>query len=216
MDVDDSCSLLAVLSGIADCEMGKEVAKTLDYQPLALASAATFVNQVRQNKATSNFHWVDYLEKVQKGQRSTTEKFLEESNLSYPMSMTSATTLVVENAMLSDKIIDQTFTLLSLCSSQPLSLDSVIIKVDEQAEDKESIDMTLKRCSLVLFDRDRTFIRLHQVVHDAIKTVVMKDQSKKQMLHRTANAAVTSFSQFIDAFLEDNRQYSNTIHIEPH
>ena len=219
MDVDDSCSLLAVLSGIADCEMGKEVAKTLDYQPLALASAATFVNQVRQNKATSNFHWVDYLEKVQKGQRSTTEKFLKESNLSYPMSMTSATTLVVENAMLSDKTIDQTFTLLSLCSSQPLSLDivnSVIIKVDEQAEDKESIHMTLKRCSLVLFDRDRAFIRVHQVVHDAIKTVVMKDQSKKQMLHRTANAAVTSFSQFIDAFLEDNRQYSNTIHIVPH
>ena len=208
MDVDDCCSLLAVLSGIADCEMGKKVAKTLDYQPFALASAATFVNQVRQNKATSNFHWVAYLEKVQKGQRSTTEEFLEQSNLSYPTSMTSATTLAVKNAMLSDQIIDQTFTLLSLCSSQPLSLDivnSYIIKVDEQAADKESICMRIKRCSLVLFeeDQDVAFIRVHQVVHDAIKNLV-KEQSEKQKLHRTANAAVTSFCQFIDAFPEYN------------
>ena len=217
MDVDDCCSLLAVLSGIADCEMGKKVAETLDYQPLALASAATFVNQVRQNKATSNFHWVDYLEKVQKGQRSTTEEFLEQSNLSYPTSMTSATKLAVKNAMLSDKIIDQTFTLLSLCSSQPLSLDivnSYIIKVDEQAADKESICMRIKRCSLVLFeeDQDVAFIRVHQVVHDAIKNLV-KEQSEKQKLHQTANAAVTSFCQF---FPEYNRQYEDTIHILPH
>ena len=220
MDVDDCCSLLAVLSGIADCEMGKEVAKTLDYQPLALASAATFVYQVRQNKATSNLHWVDYLKKVQKGQRSTTEEFLEQSNLSYPTSMTTATTFAVKNAMLSDKIIDQTFTLLSLCSSQPLSLDiinSYIIKVDEQAADKESICMRIKRCSLVLFEenQDVAFIRVHQVVHDAIKNLV-KEQSKKQKLHQIANAAVTSFCQFIDAFPEYNRQYADTIHILPH
>ena len=220
MDVDDCCSLLAVLSGIADCEMGKEVAKTLDYQPLALASAATFVYQVRQNKATSNFHWVDYLGKVQKGQRSTTEEFLEQSNLSYPTSMTSATTLAVKNAMLSDQIIDQTFTLLSLCSSQPLSLDiinSYINKVDEQAADKVSIRMRIKRCSLVLFeeDQDVAFIRVHQVVHDAIKNL-MKEQSGKQKLHQTANAAVTSFCQFIDTFPEYNRQYADTVHIVPH
>ena len=220
MDVDDCCSLLAVLSGIADCEMGKEVAKTLDYQPLALASAATFVNQVRQNKATSNFHWVDYLEKVQKGQRSTTEEFLEQSNLSYPTSMTSATTLAVKNAMLSDQIIDQTFTLLSLCSSQPLSLDiinSYINKVDKQAADKVSIRMRIKRCSLVLFeeDQDVAFIRVHQVVHDAIKNLV-KEQSGKQKLHQTANAAVTSFCQFIDTFPEYNRQCADTVHIVPH
>ncbi|CAH3110724.1 unnamed protein product, partial [Porites lobata] len=221
MDVDDACSLLAMLSGISDCEMGKEAAKTLDYQPLALASAATYVNQVRQKKATSNFHWADFLEKVLTGKRGSTEKVLEESNPSYPKSMTSATSLAVENVMLSDKIIDQTFTLLSLCATQPLDLDIVnryILKVDEQAEDKESIEMTLKRCSLVLFeeDQDRAFIRVHQVVHDAIKTLLMKDQSKRQMLHRTAKAAVTSFSQIIDAFPEDNRRYSDTIHIVPH
>ena len=179
MEADDSCSLLAMLSGISDCETEKEVTMKLDYQPLALASAATYVKQVRQNKTTSNFTWVDYLEKVEKGQRSTTEKFLSQSNLCYPKSMTAATTLAVENAMMSDEIVGHTFALLSLCSADPLSVDIVfnyISRVDEQAADKELICLNLKRCSLVLFEEDESgaFIRVHQVVHDTIKTV-MKD-----------------------------------------
>ena len=219
MDVDDCRRLLETLSGIADCEMAKEVAKMLDYQPLALVSAATYVNQVRQNKATSNFHWVDFLEKVQKGQQSTTEEFPEESKLSYPKSITSATTFAVKNAMLSDKIIDQTFTLLSLCSSQPLSLDivnSYILKVDEQAEDKESICMRIKRFSLVLFeeDQDGACIRVHGVVHKAIKAV-MKDQLERSKFHQAVNAVVTSFRRYIDVISED-RQHSNIKHVVPH
>ena len=219
MDVDDCRRLLETLSGIVDCEMAKEVAKILDYQPLALASAATYVNQVRQNKSTSNFHWVDFLEKVQKGQQSTTEEFPEESKLSYPKSITSATTFAVKNAMLSDKIIDQTFTLLSLCSSQPLSLDivnSYILKVDEQAKDKESICMRIKRCSLVLFEEDQNgaCIRVHRVVHEAIKAVI-KDQLERSKFHQAVNAVVTSFRHYIEVISKD-RQHLNIKHVVPH
>ena len=219
MDVDDCRRLLETLSGIVDCEMAKEVAKILDYQPLALASAATYVNQVRQNKSTSNFHWVDFLEKVQKGQQSTTEEFPEESKLSYPKSITSATTFAVKHAMLSDKIIDQTFTLLSLCSSQPLSLDivnSYILKVDEQAKDKESICMRIRRCSLVLFeeDQDGACIRVHRVVHEAIKAVI-KDQLERSKFHQAVNAVVTSFRHYIEVISKD-RQHLNIKHVVPH
>ena len=125
MDADDSYSLLEMLSGFSDSEMVKEVTLKLDYQPLALASAATYVKQVRQNKATSNFRWVDYLKKIQKGQRSSTEKFLSQSNLCYPKSMTAVTTLAAKNALMSDEIVGHTFALLSLCSADPLSLDIV-------------------------------------------------------------------------------------------
>ena len=219
MDVDDCRRLLETLSGIVDCEMAKEVAKILDYQPLALASAATYVNQVRQNKSTSNFHWVDFLEKVQKGQQSTTEEFPQERKLSYPKSITLATTFAVKNAMLSDKIVDQTFTLLSLCSSQPLSLDivnSYILKVDEQAQDQESICMRIKRCLLVLFeeDQDGACIRVHRVVHEAIKAV-MKDQLERSKFHRAVNAVVTSFRHYIDVTSKD-RQRLNIKHVVPH
>ena len=220
MEADDSYSLLAMLSGISDSEMVKEVTLRLDYQPLALASAATYVKQVRQNKATSNFRWVDYLKKIQKGQRSNTEKFLSQSNLCYPKSMTAATTLAVENAMMSDEIVGHTFALLSLCSADPLSLDIVfnyISRVDEQAADKEFICLDLKRCSLVLFEEEESgaFIRVHQVVHDAIKTV-MKDHQEPQRASQIINTAAASFSQFITAIPEHSKTYSDTIHLVPH
>ena len=220
MEADDSCSLLAMLSGISDCETEKEVTMKLDYQPLALASAATYVKQVRQNKTTSNFTWVDYLEKIEKGQRSTTEKFLSQSNLCYPKSMTAATTLAVENAMMSDEIVGHTFALLSLCSADPLSVDIVfnyISRVDEQTADKELICLNLKRCSLVLFEEDESgaFIRVHQIVHDAIKTV-MKDHQEPQGSSQIINTAAASFSQFITAIPEHSKTYSDTIHLIPH
>ena len=220
MEADDSCSLLAMLSGISDCEIEKEVTMKLDYQPLALASAATYVKQVRQNKTTSNFTWVDYLEKIEKGQQNTTEKFLSQSNLCYPKSMTAATTLAVENAMMSDEIVGHTFALLSLCSADPLSVDIVfnyISRVDEQAADKELICLNLKRCSLVLFEEDESgaFIRVHQIVHDAIKTV-MKDHQEPRNSSLIINTAAASFSQFITAIPEHSKTYSDTIHLIPH
>ena len=221
MEADDCCSLLAMLSGISDCEIEKEVTMKLDYQPLALASAASYVKQVRHNKTTSNFTWVDYLDKIEKGQRSTTEKFLSQSNLCYPKSMTAATTLAVENAMMSDKIVGHTFALLSLCSADPLSLEivfSYISRVDEQAADKELICLNLKRCSVVLFEEDESgaFIRVHQVVHDAIKTV-MKDHQEPRDSSQIINTAAASFSQFsITAIPEHIKTYSDTIHLIPH
>ena len=220
MEADDSCSLLAMLSGISSCEIEKEVTMKLDYQPLALASAATYVKQVRQNKTTSNFTWVDYLEKIEKGQQNTTEKFLSQSNLCYPKSMTAATTLAVENAMMSDEIVGHTFALLSLCSADPLSLEIVsnyISGMDEQAADKEEICLNLKRCSLVLFEEDESgaFIRVHEIVHDAIKTV-MKDHQEPRDSNQIINTAAASFSQFITAIPEHIKTYSDTIHLIPH
>ena len=91
-----------MLSGFADSEMVKEVAQALDLLPLTLASAATSVRQVRQNKMTSNFGWKDYLEKLNKGQRGTIETILAETNPSYQKSMTTATTLAVEKGMATD------------------------------------------------------------------------------------------------------------------
>ena len=61
MNHDDAISLLSMLSGLRDSEQENEVAQALHYQPLALASAATFVKQARQNKASSHFGWKEYL-----------------------------------------------------------------------------------------------------------------------------------------------------------
>ena len=177
MDHNDASSLLSTLSGLSYNEQEKEVAQALDHQPLALASAAIFVKQARQNKASSHFGWKEYLEVLEKGQRRITEAILAEKNLSYPNSMTTAITLTVEREFTSDKVVNHLFSLLSVCAPKPLSLDigvNYIKTVDEDSKDidKELICMRLKRCSLLLFDENENgcFIRVHQVVHDAIQT----------------------------------------------
>ena len=43
MHPDDACSLLRLLSGVNDSKLESEIVQSLDYQPLALASAATYV-----------------------------------------------------------------------------------------------------------------------------------------------------------------------------
>ena len=200
MEPRDASCLLSMLSGFTDSEMEKEVAQALDHQPLALASAATYVKQVRKNKLTLNFGWNDYLNKLENGQRGATETIHAQANPSYKKSMTKAITLAVEEVMASDKVIYHTFTLLSLCAAQPLSLEIVInyiLNIDEKIEDKEAISMRIQRCSLLLSEEEvsSVCIRVHQVVHEAIHTV-MKDLPEIQRI-QAVNGAIKSFSQFI-------------------
>ena len=203
----DASCLLAKLSCMDDCERGKEVAQALDYQPLALASAATYVRQLRQNKTTSHFGWNDYLEKLSKGQRGSTETILAETNPSYQESMTTATTLAVEKAMTSDKIIHHTFSLLSVCAPQPVSQDIVInyiLNVDEEIKDKEMIPMRIQRCSLILNGEDESgaLIRVHQVVYDVINSLTSDFPEIQQL--QTVDATVRSFIQFVESNVSVN------------
>ena len=66
-------SSLRLLSGVINDETGKKIAWSLDYQPLALASAAIYVRQVRKGKIAANFGQTDYLKKLENGRRRTTE-----------------------------------------------------------------------------------------------------------------------------------------------
>ena len=179
MKPDDASSLLARLSGIADNDMERKVAEALDYQPLALASAATYIKQLRQNKTTSHYGWNDYLEKVGKGQRLTTETILADTNPSYPKSMTEATALAVNEIVKSDKVINHIFRFLSLCAPELLSQDIVINyihDVDEEIRDKELIITRIQRCSLILLEEEDggIYVGLHQVVRDVVQSL-MKD-----------------------------------------
>ena len=217
----DASRFLAKLSGIDDSEKGKEVAQVLDFQPLALASAAIYVRQVRQNSTTSYFGWNDYLEKLNKGQRGSTETILAETNLSYPNSMSKATRLAVEKAMTSDKVIHHTFSLLSMCATTPLSLDIVIryiLNVDDKIQDKEIIAMKIQRCSLLLFEvkeEGGAYIRVHQIVSDVIDSLIRGFPTTQQL--QTVNVAIMSFIQFVEDDLsigwldKDSLKYSKDL-----
>ena len=220
MEPDDACSLLAKLSGIEDSELLRKVAEKLDYQPLALASAAVFVKGIRQDKASKHFGWSKYLKMLEKGKRETTEDTLAYTNPIYPKSMTQAIKLAVETLMSSDEIVKHLFTLLSLCAPQQLNVDVAInyiihVLQDYHEEDKELIRMKLRNCSLLLFEDDQGgyFIRVHQVVHDAIK--IMMSNCPESQTPQVVNAVITSFDEFIKAVPELNKRL-DTMRLVPH
>ena len=201
MQSQEACSLLALISGISDSEIGELVARELDYQPLALASAATYVKQLRQSKRFSEFGWNDFLRKVEKGQRDATETLLTETNPCYKKSMTTATILAIKEVMQSDRIIDHALSFLCLLSSQPLNADIVvnyIVSVDEGIKDEEMIIMKLQRCSLILLHEDEFgfLIRVHQIVRDIVHSLIKGYPESHHV--KTLKSAIAAFGQFID------------------
>ena len=195
----DAAHLLAMVSGINDPDLEDKVAKALDYQPLALASAATYVKQVRT--LSPSFEWKDYVEKLEQGKRVLTENTLSKTNPSYPYSMTAATRIAVERAMNSDEVTKRAFTFLALCAPQLLRLDiltNYILNTGKD-QDKEEIGIQIQGSSLILTgkEEDGVYIRLHQVVHDIVKLVV-KDFLRADEQARAVDIAVRSFNQFIE------------------
>ena len=203
MEPHDAVHLLEKVSGISGCET-EEVARKLDYQPLALARAAAYVREVRDIKGGANSGWSDYFEKLKKGRIVASNTFIIDPV--YPKSMGEVTRLAVKEAIESTNvIIKNVFTLLFFCAPQPLSLEIVtnyIRNVAEEMGDKDAIRVKIQRCSLVLFHQEENahFIRTHQVVHDAIRAV-LKDYLKADKLG-AMKAAIKSFYQFV----EDTRQ----------
>ena len=201
MQSQEASSLLALISGISDSEMEEVVARELDYQPLALASAATYVKQLRQSKRFSEFGWNDFLRKVEKGQRDATETLLTETNPCYKKSMTTATILAIKEVMQSDRIIDHALSFLCLLSSQPLNADIVvnyIVSVDEGIKDEEMIIMKLQRCSLILLHKNEFgfFIWVHQIVRDIVHSLIKGYPESHHV--KTLKSAIAAFGQFID------------------
>ena len=204
----DATFLLATISGIADDETAKKVAHALDFQPLALASAATFVKQLCDSKPSSNVGWGDFLEKLVKGQLKNTETFLSNTNASYPYSMTSAIALAVEKSMLSNRVLKHAFNIISLCAPQPLNLDIVtnyIQKAQQNSDmntegefnDKDLIGLRICKSSLLSLEEDNSeiYVRIHQVVRDVIQRLIKQDWETQRF--EVVRVSILSLNQFI-------------------
>ena len=218
MEPHEAGSLLEMLSGFSDPKMEKEVARVLDYQPLALASAATYVREVRKNKLTPNFSWDDFLKKLDQGKRSTTEAMLAGSNPSYKKSMTAATTLAVKKTIATDKVLEHTFHFLSVCAPHPLSLEIVVnylSKVNKEPKDPEIFATRICKCSLLLFEEDDSgvYIRVHQLVHDVINNVMKTFAESKEL--EAVDGAIPSFCQVI-GHEDDSHTLIRSKNIVPH
>ena len=79
MQPEDALELLKQVSQISNHDQAEKVAEVLEYQPLALAAAAFYVQRV-VNNANPNYCFSSYLEALWHGDRKRIEEeFLENS-----------------------------------------------------------------------------------------------------------------------------------------
>ncbi|CAB4005599.1 Hypothetical predicted protein [Paramuricea clavata] len=164
MDPTESCEFLTDLSGLSnDQDVVSKVAKELDHQPLALASAAFYVTQLRETKASSQYSWKDYLKKLHEGRRNLTEMKLANVNHAYSLTMSTAVLLAVKTFAESD-------------------LDIIVNYVvrAEKNSDEEDVRLRIRQCSLILpSDNQKSVsILLHRVVLDIIQLYIARDSKE--------------------------------------
>ncbi|XP_028412846.1 uncharacterized protein LOC114535737 [Dendronephthya gigantea] len=185
---DQECRQLLVLLSCTKVNdpLLDEMAEKLDRQPLAMAAAAVYMREVTIN--CPDFSWRDYLRKLEKGKRGLTEKRLRQMNsAAYSSTMSTAVLLAVRKCAENNTILEHAFNLFSLISFEPLPLDLVVKYIQEQQEvDAEDVITAIKLSSLFVQDGSNGDVRLHRVVHEAVKTFCLFDKSEKDNTENTS------------------------------
>jgi len=178
MQTDDAVELLKQVSQIPNQEQAEKVAEVLEYQPLALAAAAFYVQEVVIS-GSPNFSWTNYLEAFRRGEREATEEPLAKQNFAYSKTMTTAVKMAVDRASESDEVLRQAFYLLLLCAPNSLPIEAAVnvVKFLGAGQTEESIKARILKSSLITcsYDEDGvpTYLRMHNIVHDVLKSILM-------------------------------------------
>ena len=177
MEPNDAVSLIAALSGSDDQEMLANVAKELDYQPLALVNAATCVKHDCQSNEDPNRAWTEILNALRADKEQSVSGDISTPESSIIKSTDVVVRLSVEEHIKND-VVNLVFTLLSLSKRKEFDLDTLITYVQnvEEHQGKEEIRKTsesqIKACPLLLLEEEANNVKIgvHQVVSSAIKS----------------------------------------------
>ena len=193
MKSDDAVEVLEKVSQISDREKTEKVAKVLDYQPLALAAAAYYVQTVVKN-GSPNYSWTNYLAGLTRSHREATESLLAAESSAYAKTTTTAITMAVQRAAETDEVLRETFSFLALCSSEIIPLEAVVKFVRARITDQpeELIKAKILRSSLILVSADeeveRQYLGLHNIVYAVLRQVVIRKLEPSQRYQIMAEA----------------------------
>ena len=174
---DEAVALLKQVAKISNEEQAEKVTEVLEYQPLALAAAAFYVQTV-VTTGSPNFDWICFLETFDQGKRKATEEPLAKQNLAYSKTMTTAIKVAIDKATESDEVLRQVFCLFSLCASDSLPLEAAInfVKFRVAGQTEELIRAKILKSSLVTCSYNKhgepAYVRVHNIVHDLLKNVL--------------------------------------------
>ena len=208
MHPDDAVDLLREVSQLSNQQQAEEVAEVLEYQPLALAAAAVYVQTfVSYGTYTSNYSWTKYLETFNSEVRAAREECFAKQNRAYPKVTTTAIKMAITRALESDEVLCETFCLFSLCASESLPIEAVVdfVKLRNKQQKEEFITAKILESTMItcLYDADGTptYLRVHNVVHEALKSTVASAMNQTQKAE-CFSVAVKIFSSLI----EDNKK----------
>ena len=218
MRLDEAVELLEKVSQISDREQAENVAELLDFQPLALAAAAFYVQTVISS-GSSNYEWNAYLRDISTyGQRREVETVLANESLAYATTTMAAVEMAMERTVDTDKVLRHTFSFLSLCAHWDVPLEAVskFVKARTKDQPEELIKAKIVRSSLVLVHSEkgdeRRYIRLHKTVYEAlIRGEVLKLTSEEINCNLAEAGKV-----FKSLFQENDEDYAIFRTLRPH
>ena len=215
---EEAVELLETVSQISEPVQAENVAELLDFQPLALAAAAYYVQTV-VTSGSSNYDWKAYLQDVSTySQRKEAETVLASESSAYAQTAMAAVEMAIQRAVDTDEVLRHTFSFLSLCANDDLPLETVLKFVKAQGKDHQEVLMKAKivRSSLSLVHSEdggeRTYLRLHKVVHEALKRGEMFNLKSWKRDHTMAEA-VKIFKVELD---ENDENYAFCKKLRPH
>ena len=200
MQPEDAVELLEQVSQISIDGQVQKVAEVLEYQPLALAAAAFYVQYVRHGSPT--YGWIHYLERVTGGSRDVTEEPLADRNPAYSKTMTAAIKMALESILESDEILRQTFLLFSLCDSEPLPFQTAVnfvnVRTSGQTDELTKTKILNSSLIMVLYSEDASpgYLRVHNVVHQVLRKMSLMEVTEK---YQCLSVAVQVFHSLIES-----------------
>ena len=215
---EEAVELLETVSQISEPVQAENVAELLDFQPLALAAAAYYVQTV-VTSGSSNYDWKAYLQDISTySQRKEAETVLANESSAYDKTTMAAVEMAIQRAVDTDEVLRHAFSFLSLCANDDLPLETVLKFVKAQGKDHQEVLMKAKivRSSLSLVHSEdggeRTYLRLHKVVHEALKRGEMFNLKSWKRDHTMAEA-VKIFKVELD---ENDENYAFCKTLRPH
>ena len=183
MTREDALALLEEISGFKVDGFAEEIAEEFKNLPLSLACCATYVGEVRQDRASTEFGWKEYVEMYRENECVQHESRTFSSNNVYPFSMAASAELAVRRMAETSDVLRLAFSFLSYCASMPVPLNALARYVNEnlpinnekQATTKENamfkIQSEISRCTLLNHGLSQNVetINCHQVIHRAFQ-----------------------------------------------
>ncbi|XP_028401808.1 uncharacterized protein LOC114524818 [Dendronephthya gigantea] len=177
LDENDAVNLLQEISGVKVDEFAVNLVKELEFLPLSLACAATYVSEMKKDRPSKKFSWEQYLNLYREHRGMMRSRTFETYNV-YRDSMVVAARLATSRLAEYSDVLRNAFDFLSYCTTSPVPLIFVSSYVQESIPSgriSDEILAEISRCSLLsLPDDSSSFstvetVKFHQVMGKAFE-----------------------------------------------